>query len=109
MAKYLVIESRDPFEFKEVDYCYELAQGLAKEGHDVSLFLVQNGVLPARKCTQSQSLVELSKGGVKVVADDFSLQERGIEAETLIPEVKIGPIDLVVDLLADGKTRAFWH
>src|SRR5437762_3482207 len=109
MAKYLMIESRDPYECNDVGYLYDLAQGLAKEGHDVTLFLVQNGVLPARKSPRSGRLADLSKGGVKVLADDFSLRERGIANESLLAGLKPTPIDQVVDLLADSATKAFWH
>jgi sulfur relay (sulfurtransferase) complex TusBCD TusD component (DsrE family) len=109
MANYLLIESRDPFETNDVGYFYDLAKGLIKEGHQVTLFLVQNGVLPARKSAQSNKISELAKNGVKVVADDFSLQERGIITETLTPEVKPASIDLVVDLLADKNMKAVWH
>ena len=47
MSKYLLIESRDPCESGDVGNYFELAQGLAGDGNDVTLFLVQNGVLPA--------------------------------------------------------------
>lgn len=53
MAKYLLIQSRDPFESNDVAYFYELAAGLAREGSDVMLFLVQNGVLAARRSSRS--------------------------------------------------------
>ena len=46
MAKYLLIESRDPFENNEVAQQYDLAASLVKESNAVTLFLVQNGVLP---------------------------------------------------------------
>ncbi len=49
MANYLLIESRDPFECKDVNYYYDLASSLAAEAEGVTLFLVQNGVLPARQ------------------------------------------------------------
>ena len=48
MAKYLLIESRDPFDSNDVANYYNLASGLAAAGNDVTLFLVQNGVFPAR-------------------------------------------------------------
>ena len=48
MAQYLLIESRDPFESNEVGYYYDLAKGLVEGGNQVTVFLVQNGVLPAR-------------------------------------------------------------
>ncbi len=37
MAKYLLIESRDPFDANDVANFYDLAMGLARDGNDVSL------------------------------------------------------------------------
>ena len=53
MANYLLIESRDPFGESGVVQDYTLASDLKKRGNDVTLFLVQNGVLPARSCAFS--------------------------------------------------------
>ena len=63
MAKYLLIESRDPFENNIVARQYDLAVNLVKEGNDVTLFLVQNGVLPARLSERSALLTNATKGG----------------------------------------------
>ena len=49
MARYVLIESRDPFESNDVAYFYRLASDLAGKGEQVSLFLVQNATLAARK------------------------------------------------------------
>ena len=48
MADYILIESRDPFESAEIGGFLDLADGLAKEGGAVTLFLVQNAVMAAR-------------------------------------------------------------
>jgi len=108
MAKYLIVESRDPFDYKDVEANYELAQGLASEGNDVTLFLVQNGVLPARKSPAANALENLAKAGVTVLADEFSLRERAITSDRLTSAVSASPLDVVVDELADG-TKTFWH
>lgn len=108
MAKYLLIESRDPFEASDVGYYYDLATGLAKDGNQVTLFLVQNGVLPARKSPRSAALAALAKSGVEILADEFSLNERGIAKDRLIPEVKPAALDVVIDQLEDGR-KAIWH
>jgi sulfur relay (sulfurtransferase) complex TusBCD TusD component (DsrE family) len=108
MAKYLLIESRDPFETADVSYYYDLASGLVKAGNTVTLFLVQNGVLPARKSSKSALLSTLAKAGVQVLADDFSLRERGISTAGLAEGVKAAPLDVVVDQLADGA-KTLWH
>lgn len=106
MAQYLLIESRDPFESKDVGYYYDLAKGLVEGGNQVTLFLAQNGVLSARPSAQSDVLSALARSGVTVLADDFSLQERGIAK--LAEGVVAAAIDLVVDHLAAGH-KTLWH
>ena len=108
MAKYLLIESRDPFDSNDVANFYGLATGLVKEGNEVTLFLVQNGVLPARQSSQSQALSDVAGAGVEVLADDFSLSERGIASGSLASGVKPSPLDIVVDQMADGR-KTIWH
>jgi predicted peroxiredoxin len=108
MAKYILIESRDPFESNEVAQTYELAAGLAGAGNEVTLFLVQNGVLPARSGAKSDALAGAAGNGVTVLADDFSLRERAIAADQLVAGVAAAALDVVVDQLADGA-KAIWH
>jgi sulfur relay (sulfurtransferase) complex TusBCD TusD component (DsrE family) len=108
MAKYLIIATRDPFEFRDAESCYHAAMALVKDGNPVTLFLVQNGVMPARKSTRSDRLSALADAGVDVLADDFSLRERGIAGDRLARGVKAAPIEVVVDQLADGR-KALWH
>ena len=108
MSKYLLIESRDPFVANDVGHFFELASSLVKDGNEVTLFLVQNGVLPARKSTKSQLLSDLSKAGVDVLADEFSLRERGINNDRMASGVKSAKLDIVIDQLADGR-KTLWH
>ncbi len=108
MAKYLLVESRDPFGSNDVSNYYDIASGLAKDGNEVTLFLVENGVLPARKSSKSQLLNDLAKAGVTVLADEFSLRERGIGNDRLTDGVKPSPLDTVIDQLADGA-KTMWH
>jgi sulfur relay (sulfurtransferase) complex TusBCD TusD component (DsrE family) len=108
MSGYLLIESRDPFDSADVGNYFDLAMGLAKEGHAVTVFLIQNGVLPARHGTKSGPLSLLAMDGVEVLADEFSLRERGISANRLVPGVTAAPLDVVVDHLADGN-KVLWH
>jgi sulfur transfer complex TusBCD TusB component (DsrH family) len=106
MDEYLLIESRDPFESKDVGYYYDLARGLVESGNQVTLLLVQNGVLSARPSAHSAALSGLARSGVTVLADDFSLQERGITR--LADGVAAAPIEVVVDHLAAGH-KTLWH
>ena len=108
MAKYLLIESRDPFDNNVVARQYELAVNLVKEGNEVTLFLVQNGVLPARPGTHSALLTGTARAGVEVLADDFSLRERGIADKRLAEGVKAAPLTTVIDQLAEGR-KTIWH
>jgi sulfur relay (sulfurtransferase) complex TusBCD TusD component (DsrE family) len=106
MAEYLLIESRDPFESNEVGHFCDLARGLMEAGNQVTLFLVQNAVLAARPSAQTPQLRALAGSGIKVLADDFALKERGIAR--LLDGIQIAPIDIVVDHLEAGH-KTLWH
>jgi predicted peroxiredoxin len=108
MAAYLLIESRDPFDSNDVGNFWDLASGLARSGNAVTLFLVQNGVLPARQCLHSVRIADAAAAGVEVLADEFSLRERGISPNGLVAGVKAAPLDVVIDHLAAG-CKAIWH
>jgi len=108
MSTYLFIESRDPYESAEVPAQFDLASQLARDGQKVTVFLVQNGVLAARKGIKAELLTKLTQAGVEVLADDFSLRERAIAAEKLVAGVKASPIDAVLDHLEAGA-KTLWH
>jgi predicted peroxiredoxin len=116
MSGYLLIESRDPFESAGVAGFLDLAESLAKAGNQVTVFLVQNGVLAARHRAHAavpvnpavRALAVLAADGVKVMADSFSLQERGISPNRLIDGVAAAPLSTVIDELAAGA-KALWH
>jgi len=110
MARYLLVESRDPFESRDVPYYYGLAADLAGKGEDVALFLVENGVLAARKEIPDDPLASVVAGNVEVLADALSLRERGILDDDRNPAVRPAEIDEFVDrVLADGGTKVLWH
>jgi predicted peroxiredoxin len=108
MAEYVLIESRDPFEFANVGSYCRLAASLAKAGNKVTLFLVQNGVLQARIGAKDGGIAEAAKSGVTILAEEFSLRERGIGRDALVPEVKPMALDFVVDRLETGA-KTMWH
>ena len=108
MSNYLLIASRDPFESNDVRYFYDLAASLARAEHRVTLFLVQNGVLGARAGEHTSWFAELTRAGVEILADDFSLRERGIRDGRLAPAVKPAAIDVVIDHLGEGR-KTLWH
>lgn len=108
MSKYMLIESRDPFDSNDVAFSCELAAGLAQAGHEVTLLLVQNGVIPARRGVKADGLAVVMKAGVKVLADEFSLAERGISASRLAEGIAATPLDVVIDHMAAGH-KTLWH
>ena len=108
MSRYLLIESRSPMESGDVSYLYNLATGLASGGNEVSLFLVENGVMAARSGASASGLDAAGNAGVRLLADQFALEERGISATSLRDNVVAAELEVVVDLLADGA-KAIWH
>src|SRR5260370_37399906 len=102
MSRYLLIESRDPFDSPDTSFVHDLSRSLVQGGHDVTIFLVQNGVLPARPCIHSATLTSLAQAGVTILADDFSLRERGIAADALVQGVRAAPRDAVIAGIADA-------
>jgi hypothetical protein len=108
MSSYLLIESRDPFESNDVRYFFDLAASLARAENRVTLFLVQNGVLAARAGEHTFWFAELAKAGVEILADDFSLRERGIAGPRLTSAVQPAEITAVIDRLGEGR-KTLWH
>ena len=108
MTRYLLIESLDPFESNDVDRYHALAADLARAGNQVTVFLVQNAVLAARRGARSGALTALVEQRVEVLADEFSLRERGIAATRLAPGVAPASLGVVIDRLADGW-KTLWH
>ena len=108
MQRYLLIESRDHFGCNSGGFCVELARGLVGQGDTVAVLLVQNGVLGARRGAQAAALDDLAAAGVPVLADSFSLAERGIDASRLGAGIQATPLDIVIDRMTEGW-KVLWH
>jgi intracellular sulfur oxidation DsrE/DsrF family protein len=104
--RYFLIASRDFSESAGARRFLKLASDLARGGSNVSVFLVQNAVLSARG-GGSSVLRELKDGGVRVLADDLSLRERGISADRLLENVHAASLDVVIDALS-SETKVLW-
>lgn len=110
MGNYVMIESRDPFESRDVPYFYGLAADIAGKGEQVTLFLVQNGALASRKDAKGNPLGGVLDRQVEVLVDSFSLKERGIQDSERNPSVKPSDIDELVDrMMAVAGTKILWH
>ena len=111
MAQYVLIESRDPFEYRDTLYMYDRAGDLAGKGNDVTLFLIQNAVLTTRRGVKNNPLTGLKQRApsVSVAADDFTLRERGISQSGIADGVEVSNVDNLVDLLVQDGAKIVWH
>ena len=110
MTKYLLIQSNDPWDHGGVEGHHRLARDLAAAGNDVTVYLVQNGVLSARASATTSRAGEwsrLASAGVTLLADSFSLRERGIPAEGVASDIRPAELDAALDELAAG-TKTLW-
>ena len=109
MINYVFIESRDPFESRDSRFIVDTATALKENDNEVTVFLVQNGVLAARRNAILSHLPQLAKAGVTLLADDFSLKERGVLPTEINPAVRESTVEALVDLLVRDNTKAIWH
>ena len=108
MGKYVLIESRAPFDGPDSEQFYELAEGLAKRGNETTLFLIQNGVLPTRKRSRYNGMLSrLVENRVRVIADRFSLRERAIRSP--LEAIIQADVDTLVDFILESGTKTIWH
>jgi hypothetical protein len=108
-GQYVFIESRDPFESRDTAFVADAATALRARGREVSVFLLQNGVLAGRAAARGTPILRLVEAGVTVLADDFSLRERGIGAGELGPGVQEASMGTLVDLMMRPHTKTIWH
>ena len=109
MSKYLFIETRDPFESTDCVQGFELINELKGKGHDVSLYLIQNGVFTSRSGVKVPGFSNILSSGVKVLVDDCSLEERGILSDQIAAGISISGADELVDLIMEENCKAIWH
>lgn len=107
MANYLIIASEDPYENRRAERMRDLATSLARRGGKVSVYLAQNAVFGARRASRGRNCSTLLTESVDVLADEFSLRERGIDSRALLPGVKVASLDVVIARLAHGW-KTFW-
>ena len=108
MSKYLLLGSRDPFSSRDADFVFDLAVQLKSAGNEVTLYLLENGVLAARSGASVPGLEAVLSAGVSVKADDFALRERGITDDRVKDGVEETKLEFVVDQLAAGH-KTIWN
>ena len=108
MGSTVLIGSRNPLEGADAGFVWRIATQLAAAGEDVTLMLVENGVLAARSGARVPQLDAVVEAGVTLRADDFALRERGIGSDRLDGRVHATPLSFVVDRMAAGD-RVLWQ
>ena len=108
MSHYLFVQSQDPFSDVRAPLQYQLAIDLKKRGHDVTVVLVQNGVVPARQQAVCPAFDELAVSGLTLIADAFSLEQRDIGQQQLKNNVTTGSMENVIDAMLAGH-KVIWN
>lgn len=109
MAQYLLVESKSPLDGGQ--YAFELGEQLRELQHNVTIYLIQDGVFTARKRFEAgEKLVAEAKAkNLTLLADDISLRQRGVTKERLSEAVRVSTMDDLVDLLMEKSDKAIWH
>jgi len=108
IADHLLIETQGGWSGPMSDRFLRDAAVLARRGHRVWVFLVQDAVATAIPSAAAQ-LRELAGLGVELWADDFSVAQRALPPNGLDPVVTIVDMATVMERLLDGRTRVVWH
>ncbi len=94
MTSYLLVSTCSPAHQSKAEQIYAVAAELRDAGNDVTLLLIENGVLCARGGSAG-ALKELHGRGVTVIADEVSLASRGLSNARLevgITKARIGTV-----------------
>jgi len=108
MARYLIVDSRDLTEYTSGQFLQKIARKLKENGNEVTLFLIENGVIAARKGADiGKGLTELTRRGTRVLAEDVSCRSRGISQ--LADGLTQSNMDQLADLIAEGSDKILWY
>jgi sulfur relay (sulfurtransferase) complex TusBCD TusD component (DsrE family) len=109
MANYLLIETKGPLDGGS--YAFDLGQQLRELDHQVTVYLLQDGVFAARRTfpAGTQLLRSAQQHGLRVLADVVSCRQRGIVGDRVAPGVSVTEMDEMIDLLMERSDKAIWH
>ncbi|MER5541042.1 DsrE family protein [Streptomyces sp. NPDC002586] len=106
-SPYLLFESQGPWTGPNAGRFLDDARVLAESGHEVCVFLLQDGVFAA--APGDARLERLAELGVRVWVDDFSAMQRALSQRMLSPHVTVKGLNSVTPLLLSGDCRKVWH
>lgn len=107
--RYLLIETKSPLDGGR--YAFDLGMQLRELRHDVTVYLLQDGVFAARRNFKAAEalIAEAERGGLRVVADAVSARQRGVIGDRVAKGVSVSEMGEMVDLLMERAERAIWH
>ncbi|MBL1116870.1 DsrE family protein [Streptomyces sp. 110] len=108
MNEYLLIESGGPPAGPGSHRFAGDAAQLVREGEDVALFLVENGVAGAVRGAMPELDALLRLGG-RLWVDAFSLRRRAVDAGDLVPGARLVEMRDVARKLLSPAVRVVWH
>jgi sulfur relay (sulfurtransferase) complex TusBCD TusD component (DsrE family) len=109
MGKYVLIETKGPLDGG--NWAFELGKQLRELRHDVTVYLLQDGVFAARRNFKTgEALIQgAEKSGLAVVADGVSCRQRGLVGDRVAKGVGVGDMDALLDLVMERSDKAIWH
>jgi len=111
----LILLSKEPYSFEKTSLAVVTASKAAEKDVDVTIFLIEDGVLatrpnqkPARGANFGDALTKLIEKGVEVLAEDLSLAARGLSTDKLLSGIRISNISELTDLIMEKSDRVIW-
>jgi len=104
MTRYMIVETRDAHEARDVAWMADLAANLQRNGPAAAVMLAENAVFAARASAIAPTVRTLAEAGCQVFADRYALRERGIRDAELAKGVKPADLDVVLDALETGAS-----
>lgn len=108
VTRHLLIESQGCWAGPQAARFLEDARVLAEAGQDVTVLLLQDGVLSALPGAVPV-LARLGELGVDVWVDDFSMAQRALPASKVAPPVHVVSMARSAELLMTSECRTVWH
>lgn len=103
----VLLTARDPLRAADTTYPARVARELAAAGHDVTLVLLEDAVVLARRAHDGAADLEAAIGdGVRVLAEQEALSRRAVAH--VGEGVKSTDLGEVVDLLMTDSDRQAW-
>jgi sulfur relay protein TusB/DsrH len=109
MSRYLLIETKSPLNGGY--YGFQLGQQLRDLQHDVTIYLLQDAVLTARRTLEAghELIQQAARRGLRVLVDAVSARQRGLVGDRVASGVSVSDMDELVDTLMERADKAIWH